>query len=87
MRDWVGRGRAQALVDSALEHDVNVWKADEDTVLISLDETTTQGEIDALGAAWGFRTREAGEASALPKALGRLGHAVAAARSGLPRRP
>ena len=44
-------GRAQALVDSALEHDVNVWKADEDTVLISLDETTTQGEIDALGAA------------------------------------
>ncbi|QNK52175.1 aminomethyl-transferring glycine dehydrogenase [Dermacoccus sp. PAMC28757] len=62
-------GRAQALVDSALEHDVNVWKADEDTVLISLDETTTQGEIDALGAAWGFRTREAGEASALPEAL------------------
>ncbi|CAM2971758.1 MULTISPECIES: aminomethyl-transferring glycine dehydrogenase [Dermacoccus] len=62
-------GRAQALVDSALEHDVNVWKADEETVLISLDETTTQGEIDALGAAWGFRTREADEASALPKAL------------------
>ena len=60
---------SQAIVDSALEHDVNVWKADEDTVLISLDETTTQGEIDALGAAWGFRTREAGEASALPKAL------------------
>ena len=64
-------GRAQSLVDSALEHGVNVWKADDDTVYVSVDETTSEDELDALGAAWGFRAREAAENTAWPKEIER----------------
>ncbi|NHA70004.1 aminomethyl-transferring glycine dehydrogenase [Phycicoccus flavus] len=33
-------GRADALVDAALAQGVNLWRQDEDTVLVSVDETT-----------------------------------------------
>ena len=68
----VAPGRASALVATALEHGINVWKADEDTVFISVDEATTASDIDALGTAWGLRVEAEGDAEVtIPSALAR----------------
>ena len=66
-------GRAQALVDSALDAGINVWKADEDTIYLSLDETISDEEISRLGGAWGFEVADATDAdgTSLPVALER----------------
>ena len=66
----VADGRAQSLVDSALEQGINVWKSDENTVLVSVDETTTSDDIARLGAAWGFEVSDQADA-ALPAELKR----------------
>ena len=44
---------ADTAVAAALEVGVNIWKADESTVLLSVDETTDPGEVAAVAGALG----------------------------------
>lgn len=46
-------GRADAVVAAALGAGVNIWRHDEDTVLLSVDETTDPSEIASVAAAFG----------------------------------
>ncbi len=49
-------GGADAAVAAALEAGVNIWKHDEQTVLLSIDETTDPGEVAAVERALGATT-------------------------------
>ncbi|WP_346007087.1 aminomethyl-transferring glycine dehydrogenase [Janibacter terrae] len=49
-------GGADAAVAAALEAGVNIWKHDEQTVLLSVDETTDPGEVAAVERALGATT-------------------------------
>lgn len=51
-------GRAEQVQQAALERGINIWRVDADTVLFSLDETTTQADAATLLGAFGV---EAGE--------------------------
>jgi glycine dehydrogenase len=46
-------GRAAEVVAAALERGVNLWQVDADTVLLSTDELTTLGHLQAVAAAFG----------------------------------
>lgn len=46
-------GRAEEVVAAALERGVNLWQADEDTVLLSTDELTTLADLQAVAEAFG----------------------------------
>ena len=46
-------GGADAAVAAAVSAGVNIWKADEDTVLVSVDETTDTSEVEAVARALG----------------------------------
>ncbi len=46
-------GQADAVVAAALERGINIWRIDDDHVSVSVDETTTQSELDAVAAAFG----------------------------------
>ncbi|MBF0671611.1 MAG: aminomethyl-transferring glycine dehydrogenase [Salinibacterium sp.] len=46
-------GRAAEIVAAAQERDVLLWQADDDTVQLSVDETTTMRDIDAVVRAFG----------------------------------
>lgn len=46
-------GRADTVVAAALRAGVNIWRHDEDTVLLSVDETTDPSEVAAVAAAFG----------------------------------
>ncbi|HPF76982.1 aminomethyl-transferring glycine dehydrogenase [Phycicoccus elongatus] len=46
-------GRADAVVDAALKQGVNLWRANADTVLISVDETTDEADLAAVATAFG----------------------------------
>ncbi len=46
-------GRADEVLAAALERGINLWRADEDTVLLSLDELTTEDDLRAVAAAFG----------------------------------
>ncbi len=68
------KGEAQAIAERARESGVNLHQVDPDTIAVSLDETTTAGEIEAVWAAF------AGSSRSLP-AVGDLDRK---AESGLP---
>ncbi|WP_306513218.1 aminomethyl-transferring glycine dehydrogenase [Janibacter hoylei] len=51
-------GRADHVVAAALRAGVNVWKADADTVLVSVDETTDPSEVAAVASAFGAQAGE-----------------------------
>ena len=40
-------GRANELVQAARDHGVNIWRVDDDHVSLSVDETTTDADLDA----------------------------------------
>ncbi|POH59074.1 glycine dehydrogenase (aminomethyl-transferring) [Cryobacterium zongtaii] len=46
-------GRAQAVVDTARDLGVNLWLVDQDTVGVSVDETTTHTDIHRVAQAFG----------------------------------
>jgi glycine dehydrogenase len=46
-------GRADEVVAAALDRGVNIWRADADTVTVSVDETTTAGDLAAVAGAFG----------------------------------
>jgi glycine dehydrogenase len=46
-------GRAQAVVDAARDLGVNLWLVDQDTVGVSVDETTTHTDIHRVARAFG----------------------------------
>ena len=46
-------GRANELVQAARDHGVNIWRVDDDHVSLSVDETTTDADLDAVLAALG----------------------------------
>ncbi|POH68910.1 glycine dehydrogenase (aminomethyl-transferring) [Cryobacterium zongtaii] len=46
-------GRAQAVVDNARDLGVNLWLVDQDTVGVSVDETTTHTDIHRVAQAFG----------------------------------
>ncbi|WP_405016349.1 aminomethyl-transferring glycine dehydrogenase [Kitasatospora sp. NBC_00070] len=62
-------GRAAAVVAAARENGVNVFRASEDLVSISCDETTTREHLAAVWAAFGVTAEVAEAADALPAAL------------------
>ncbi|RWU83642.1 glycine dehydrogenase (aminomethyl-transferring) [Janibacter hoylei PVAS-1] len=51
-------GRADHVVAAALRAGVNVWRADADTVLVSVDETTDPSEVAAVASAFGAQAGE-----------------------------
>ncbi|HRC40752.1 MAG TPA: aminomethyl-transferring glycine dehydrogenase [Tetrasphaera sp.] len=50
-------GRANELVQAARDHGVNIWRVDDDHVSLSVDETTTDADLDAVLAALGAERR------------------------------
>ncbi|GGB36646.1 glycine dehydrogenase (decarboxylating) [Flexivirga endophytica] len=46
-------GRADAVVEAALERGINVWRVDSDHVSVSVDETTTDEQLAGVAAAFG----------------------------------
>ncbi len=46
-------GRADEVLAAALERGINLWRADEDTVLLAVDELTTEDDLRAVAAAFG----------------------------------
>src|SRR5690606_37172398 len=54
-------GRAADVVAAALERGVNLWRVDDDHVLLSTDETVTLGELYAVCEAFGARGGSLGE--------------------------
>src|SRR5690606_32517186 len=54
-------GRAADVVAAALERGVNLWRVDDDHVLLSTDETVTLAELDAVCEAFGARGGSLGE--------------------------
>jgi glycine dehydrogenase len=59
-------GRSADVVAAALEQGVNLWAADEDTVLLSTDETTTLDHLAAVAAAFGVSAPETVETDGTP---------------------
>ena len=51
-------GRADEVLAAALERGVNIWRADADTVTVSVDETTTTGDLAAVAGAFGAQLPE-----------------------------
>ncbi|WKV16662.1 aminomethyl-transferring glycine dehydrogenase [Janibacter limosus] len=51
-------GGADAAVAAAVSAGVNIWKADEDTVPVSVDETTDTSEVEAVARALGAASSE-----------------------------
>src|SRR5699024_3657569 len=49
-------GRADAVVAAALERGINIWRIDDDHVSVSVDETTTQVDLDAVASAFSAGT-------------------------------
>ncbi|MFV0463547.1 MAG: aminomethyl-transferring glycine dehydrogenase [Nostocoides sp.] len=47
-------GRADEVLAAALEQGINLWRVDADHVSISVDETTTDGHIGAIGHIFGL---------------------------------
>jgi glycine dehydrogenase len=68
-------GRAEEVASSARARRINLWLVDEDTVGMTLDETTTPAVVEAVWDAFGvsasFADVEAGVADAVPDALRR----------------
>ncbi len=62
-------GRADEVVAKALEAGVNIWRQDADTVLVSVDETTTAAEVDAVAAAFGAGAQDEAATSAGTRVL------------------
>ncbi len=56
-------GRADQLVDAALQQEINIWRVDADRVSISVDETTTTEQVRRLLTAFGGTDAEPGEAA------------------------
>ncbi|KNX37124.1 aminomethyl-transferring glycine dehydrogenase [Luteipulveratus halotolerans] len=54
-------GRADAVVEAALEHGVNIWRVDADHVSLSVDETTTADDLHRVAAAFGVNTPVPGD--------------------------
>ena len=46
-------GRATAIQDAAKEHDINIWRVDDDHVSVSCDEATTDEDISRVLSAFG----------------------------------
>ncbi|RNI22803.1 aminomethyl-transferring glycine dehydrogenase [Flexivirga caeni] len=46
-------GRADAVVEAALQRGINVWRVDNDHVSVSVDETTTDEQLAAVAGAFG----------------------------------
>ncbi|GAB3497794.1 aminomethyl-transferring glycine dehydrogenase [Flexivirga lutea] len=46
-------GRADSVVEAALQRGINVWRVDSDHVSVSVDETTTDEQLAAVAAAFG----------------------------------
>ncbi|WP_151523410.1 aminomethyl-transferring glycine dehydrogenase [Serinicoccus kebangsaanensis] len=46
-------GRAAEVLAAALEQGINLWQVDEDTVLLSVDELTTEADLRAVAEAFG----------------------------------
>ncbi|WP_298749268.1 aminomethyl-transferring glycine dehydrogenase [uncultured Serinicoccus sp.] len=46
-------GRADEVLAAALERGINLWRVDEDTVLLSVDELTTTADLRAVAEAFG----------------------------------
>jgi glycine dehydrogenase len=46
-------GRAHEVVAAALARGINLWRHDADTVLLSVDETTEAGDLEAVARAFG----------------------------------
>ncbi|ANS77782.1 Glycine dehydrogenase [decarboxylating] (glycine cleavage system P protein) [Serinicoccus hydrothermalis] len=46
-------GRADEVLAAALERGINLWQVDEDTVLLSVDELTTEADLRAVAEAFG----------------------------------
>ncbi|HWC22542.1 MAG TPA: aminomethyl-transferring glycine dehydrogenase [Flexivirga sp.] len=46
-------GRADSVVEAALQRGINVWRVDSDHVSVSVDETTTDEQLTAAAAAFG----------------------------------
>ncbi|MGV0991861.1 MAG: aminomethyl-transferring glycine dehydrogenase [Mycobacterium sp.] len=46
-------GRATAIQDAAKEHDINIWRVDDDHVSVSCDEATTDEDISQVLVAFG----------------------------------
>ena len=51
-------GSADEVVAAALDRGVNIWRADVDTVTISVDETTTAADLAAVAGAFGVSLPE-----------------------------
>lgn len=49
----VVHGRADSVVEAALQRGINVWRVDSDHVSVSVDETTTDEQLTAVAAAFG----------------------------------
>ncbi len=65
-------GRAEAIVSAALAAGYNLRLVDADHVSLSLDETTTEADVQALAAAFGASAvAEGNSAGAIPAALAR----------------
>ncbi len=68
-------GRAEAVLAAALEAGINLRRVDEDTVGISVDETTTAATVEAVWGAFGVdasvATLDAGSESTIPAHLQR----------------
>ncbi|MFB9732621.1 aminomethyl-transferring glycine dehydrogenase [Ornithinimicrobium kibberense] len=59
-------GRAEEVLAAALEQGINLWKVDEDTILLSTDEMTTLADLQAVAGAFGVEAPSAVDAVAAP---------------------
>ena len=58
-------GAAQNFADTACTAEINVRVVDADTVSVTVDETTTEGQAHALAEAWGFELVDVAEGERL----------------------
>ena len=58
-------GAAQNFADTACTAEINVRVVDADTVSVTVDETTTEGQAHALAEAWGFKLVDVAEGERL----------------------
>jgi glycine dehydrogenase len=59
-------GRADEVLAAALEQGINLWRVDEDTILLSTDEMTTLADLQAVAGAFGVEGPSAVDAVPAP---------------------
>ena len=68
-------GRATAVQDAAKEHDINIWRVDDDHVSVACDEATTDEDVSSVLSAFGAAPAgESAGADIATRATGFLTH-------------